>query len=156
MCFRETCLFPATGAYWTRTAIDTCFHGVYANDTLIGKDIVFVRAAGRELRDHGPFRSRLKPVERVGHERVLLAGIQVDIVPNRVVLFLTVRKSRLRRQSARSRHIQIDISPTATERFLLAGIAFHAGMTVFRASLPRPHRQFLRAASCRVYINEYG
>src|SRR5512137_1141299 len=51
-------------------------------DAGIGEQVVLVRARRGELRDDGPPVARLEPVERVRRERVHVAGMEDDLVPD--------------------------------------------------------------------------
>ena len=55
---------------------------VVALDPRIGEDVELVTALGRELRDDRALVAGLEPVQRVGRDRVLLAGLEHDLVPD--------------------------------------------------------------------------
>lgn len=85
----------------------------------ICKDVFLIGTACGEFRDNSPFRSSLEPVQSVGHQRVLVSGVQDDLMPYGVVLFLADGQASVRTGALLARHVQVyDAPATAKSRFL--------------------------------------
>ena len=56
-------------------------------DPGVGENVRLVAAGAGELRDDGALVARLEPVQRIRRDGVLIAGVELDLVEDRVVLF---------------------------------------------------------------------
>lgn len=128
---------------------DLCYPG----DALVGEYIMLIGAAGGKLADNSALVAGLKPVKRVGHDRVLLAGVEFDLVPDRIGFGPTGRFAA-RRFRGIARDVQENLAPAAAKRLLLARLIANVRMAMLRAGLPRPHRQFLGATPGRVDVDQ--
>ncbi len=124
-----------------------------APDGRVGEDVVLVGAAGRELGDHGAFVACLEPVQRVGRDGVLLAGVQHDLVAHGVGGLAPRRGPRLRIGHGRAGHVEVDGAPAAAERLFLAWFTSHRRMIMLRAGLAREKYQLLGADAVRIHID---
>lgn len=122
----------------------------------VGENVIFVGAAGGKFTDDGSIGPGLEPVEGVGLDGKLLAGIEGDFVPDGEGLFPVFRGGASWLGGGLAFHVEKNFPPAATERFLLAGVFANRRMAVFGTGLAGPHGEFLGAATVGVHIDQHS
>src|SRR5439155_2534763 len=105
-----------------------------SNDLWIGEDVELVAAARRELRHDRALGSRAEPVQRVGRDRELVAGTELDL--------------------ALAVHPEEDGAGAAAERLLLAGVVADRRVAVLGAQLVREEHELLPADPLGVDVDD--
>src|SRR5690348_14982368 len=119
----------------------------------ISENIELIAAACRKFRYDCTFVTRLKPVQGIGRNNVLLAWTQYYLMPDSIRVLASFGSLCGRKWSGLSFNVKVDGAPATTKSFLFAGIFADRWMTVLWACLMWEQYKLLGADSVSVDIH---